>query len=92
MHWLFPAQLTDRVVVDISKRSELLITMALNQVGKVSAKAARAVRDGYAASMASIVSVFLLMCESRVVCKFTVVNIVVKSLTSHHYFKQLQLT
>ena len=42
--------------------------MALNQVGKVSAKAARAVRDGYAASMASIVSVFLLMCESRVVC------------------------
>lgn len=42
--------------------------MALNQVGKVSAKAARAVRDGYAASMASIVSVFLLMCESRVLC------------------------
>lgn len=49
--------------------------MALNQVGKVSAKAARAVRDGYAASMASIVSVFLLMCESRVVCKFTVVKL-----------------
>lgn len=38
-------------------------TMALTQVGKVSAKAARAVRDGYAASMASVVSVFLLMCE-----------------------------
>jgi hypothetical protein len=37
--------------------------MALNQVGKVSAKAARAVRDGYAASMASVVSVFLLMCK-----------------------------
>jgi len=37
--------------------------MALTQVGKVSAKAARAVRDGYAASMASVVSVFLLMCE-----------------------------
>jgi len=33
----------------------------LTQVGKVSAKAARAVRDGYAASMASVVSVFLLM-------------------------------
>jgi len=31
------------------------------QLGSVSAKAARAVRDGYAASMASIVSVFLLM-------------------------------
>eukprot|EP00985_Skeletonema_marinoi_P032372 scaffold39118_cov206-Skeletonema_marinoi.AAC.5 len=30
--------------------------MALTQVGKVSAKAARAVRDGYAASMASVVS------------------------------------
>lgn len=37
--------------------------MALTSVGKVSAKAARAVRDGYAASMASVVSVFLLMCE-----------------------------
>ena len=35
--------------------------MALKQLGSVSAKAARAVRDGYAASMASIVSVFLLM-------------------------------
>ena len=35
--------------------------MALKQLGDVSAKAARAVRDGYAASMASIVSVFLLM-------------------------------
>mmetsp|Transcript_13481 Transcript_13481/g.29280 ORF Transcript_13481/g.29280 Transcript_13481/m.29280 type:complete len:297 (-) Transcript_13481:1191-2081(-) len=36
--------------------------MARNKsVGDVSAKAARAVRDGYAASMASIVSVFLLM-------------------------------
>mmetsp|Transcript_24925 Transcript_24925/g.53102 ORF Transcript_24925/g.53102 Transcript_24925/m.53102 type:complete len:296 (+) Transcript_24925:206-1093(+) len=35
--------------------------MALKQLGGVSAKAARAVRDGYAASMASIVSVFLLM-------------------------------
>eukprot|EP01083_Nonionella_stella_P024102 66667_1 len=35
--------------------------MAINQLGHVSAKAARAVRDGYAASMASIVSVFLLM-------------------------------
>ncbi|KAL9191404.1 hypothetical protein ACHAXT_001110 [Thalassiosira profunda] len=35
--------------------------MALTQLGNVSAKAARAVRDGYAASMASIVSVFLLM-------------------------------
>lgn len=35
--------------------------MALNKLGGVSAKAARAVRDGYAASMASIVSVFLLM-------------------------------
>lgn len=37
--------------------------MALNlkQLGDVSAKAARAVRDGYAASMASVVSVFLLM-------------------------------
>lgn len=64
--------------------------MALNQVGKVSAKAARAVRDGYAASMASIVSVFLLMCESRVVCNIHGCE-VVKSLTSHH-FKQLQLT
>ena len=35
--------------------------MALKQLGGVSTKAARAVRDGYAASMASIVSVFLLM-------------------------------
>jgi hypothetical protein len=35
--------------------------MALKQLGGVSAKAARAVRDGYAASMASIISVFLLM-------------------------------
>ncbi|KAL7541585.1 hypothetical protein ACHAXR_011045 [Thalassiosira sp. AJA248-18] len=35
--------------------------MALKQLGGVSAKAARAVRDGYAASMASVVSVFLLM-------------------------------
>jgi hypothetical protein len=34
--------------------------MAL-RLGSVSAKAARAVRDGYAASMASVVSVFLLM-------------------------------
>lgn len=45
------------------------VTMAMNQVGKVSAKAARAVRDGYAASMASVVSVFLLMCEH---CNFIV--------------------
>jgi len=35
--------------------------MALKQIGDVSTKAARAVRDGYAASMASVVSVFLLM-------------------------------
>jgi hypothetical protein len=35
--------------------------MALKELGGVSAKAARAVRDGQAASMASIVSVFLLM-------------------------------
>jgi len=35
--------------------------MAIRQLGSVSTKAARAVRDGYAASMASIVSVFLLM-------------------------------
>ncbi|KAL7430506.1 hypothetical protein ACHAXH_003855 [Discostella pseudostelligera] len=35
--------------------------MAIKQLGGVSAKAARAVRDGYAASMASIISVFLLM-------------------------------
>lgn len=35
--------------------------MAAKNIGNVSAKAARAVRDGYAASMASIVSVFLLM-------------------------------
>lgn len=35
--------------------------MALKQLRGVSTKAARAVRDGYAASMASIVSVFLLM-------------------------------
>ncbi|KAL7545628.1 hypothetical protein ACHAWF_008981 [Thalassiosira exigua] len=35
--------------------------MALKQLGGASAKAARAVRDGYAASMASVVSVFLLM-------------------------------
>mmetsp|Transcript_21781 Transcript_21781/g.45811 ORF Transcript_21781/g.45811 Transcript_21781/m.45811 type:complete len:300 (-) Transcript_21781:82-981(-) len=35
--------------------------VALQQLGDVSTKAARAVRDGYAASMASIVSVFLLM-------------------------------
>lgn len=33
----------------------------MKQLGGVSAKAARAVRDGYAASMASVVSVFLLM-------------------------------
>ena len=47
----------------MNDEGSLITTMALNQVGKVSAKAARAVRDGYAASMASVVSVFLLMCE-----------------------------
>ena len=41
--------------------SKGFFVMALKQLGSVSAKAARAVRDGYAASMASIVSVFLLM-------------------------------
>lgn len=35
--------------------------MAFRQLSSSSAKAAKAVRDGYAASMASIVSVFLLM-------------------------------
>lgn len=84
----FPSTV-DRVESN-SKRSEQHNTMALNQVGKVSAKAARAVRDGYAASMASIVSVFLLMCEFPVLCNIHGCE-VVKSLTSHH-FKQLQLT
>lgn len=66
--------------------------MALNQVGKVSAKAARAVRDGYAASMASIVSVFLLMCESRVVCNIVhAVVYICKDLT-YHIIQTLQLT
>jgi hypothetical protein len=36
-------------------------TMAFRQLSSSSAKAAKAVRDGYAASMASIISVFLLM-------------------------------
>ena len=64
-------------------------TMALNQVGKVSAKAARAVRDGYAASMASIVSVFLLMCESRVVCNIHGCKVVKSNITS---FQTITLT